>query len=266
MQKKQITTETKKLNFVYMSEDGVEGRLDASHCHDCYEILYILSGEGRYILEGSTFDIKPGTLMVIKPSQYHCVFIESGEPYERYIINFHEGAIADEALALLSEMVEVGGGKYFPTNTVTPNVSLIFERFENLVSLPASERDLYYKMLLSELIILLSVSGGEKMAQDIEELGARVIRYINENIEKNVSLDRLARRFFVSKYHLCRAFKKHNGISIHGYINQKRVMRAKQLIAAGETAAGAAYRVGFGDYSSFYRAYVKVVGKAPTAE
>ena len=97
------------------------------------------------------------------------------------------------------------------------------------------------------------------------ELGARVIRYLNENITRDVSLDSLAKRFFVSKYYLCRAFKKHNGISVHGYINQKRVMYAKQLIESGETASGAAYKVGFGDYSAFYRAYVKLVGKAPTA-
>ena len=86
-----------------------------------------------------------------------------------------------------------------------------------------------------------------------------------ENLSRDVSLDTLARRFFVSKYYLCRAFKKHNGVSVHGYINHKRVMYAKQLIEQGETASGAAYKVGFGDYSAFYRAYVKIIGKAPTA-
>jgi AraC-like DNA-binding protein len=75
----------------------------------------------------------------------------------------------------------------------------------------------------------------------------------------------LAKRFFVSKYYLCRAFKKHNGISVHGYVNQKRVMYAKQLIESGETASSAAYRVGFGDYSAFYRAYVKIVGRSPSS-
>ena len=265
MQKKQII-EGKKLKFVYNSEDNVCERLDVSHCHDCYEILYITSGEGRYILEGNTFDIKPGTLMVIKPYEYHCVFISDGSPYERYVINFHESTLTEEVLSLLVGMLDVAGGKYYPASSVGSGISLMFERFESVLSLPKTEREIYFRMLLSELIILLSVSGGEKMAGDIEELGARVIRYINENIERDVSLDRLARRFFVSKYYLCRAFKKHNGISIHGYINQKRVMRAKQLMEAGETASGAAYRVGFGDYSSFYRAYVKVVGKAPTAD
>ena len=92
------------------------------------------------------------------------------------------------------------------------------------------------------------------------------IRYLNENMTKDITLDDIATRFFVSKYYLCRAFKKHNGISIHGYINQKRVLYAKQLIESGESASGAAYRVGFGDYSAFYRAYVKIIGRSPTAQ
>ena len=43
-------------------------------------------------------------------------------------------------------------------------------------------------------------------------------------------------------------------------------MYAKQLIDAGETAQSAAFKVGFGDYSAFYRAYIRIVGKSPRAE
>ena len=46
-----------------------------------------------------------------------------------------------------------------------------------------------------------------------------------------------------------------------GYIGSHT---AVELIEAGETASSAAYRVGFGDYSSFYRAYVKIIGEPPT--
>ena len=70
----------------------------------------------------------------------------------------------------------------------------------------------------------------------------------------------------MSKYYLCRAFKKYSGVSIHSYITHKRVVYAKQLIDSGETASGAAYKVGFGDYSAFYRAYVKVFGKSPASK
>ena len=104
------------------------------------------------------------------------------------------------------------------------------------------------------------------MPRSSEELGARVMRFLNENLDKDLSLDTISRHFFVSKYYLCRAFKRHNGISIHGYVNQKRVINAKRLIDSGESASVAAYKVGFGDYSAFFRAYVKIVGASPTAQ
>ncbi len=242
--------------------------LDIRHCHDTYEILFIVSGEGRYIVEGADHDIKDRTLMVIDPFAYHCVQVTPAAPYERYVINFSPSALGSDTAALLSAMMsgESAGGRFFPPHTLSHGVMALFERFSVAAQLPDCERAVYARALLSELIALLSVADGEKMAHNDEELGARVIRYLNENIDKNITLDQLAKRFFVSKYYLCRAFKKHNGISVHGYINRKRVMYAKQLIDSGETASGAAYKVGFGDYSAFYRAYVKIIGKSPTAD
>ena len=140
-----------------------------------------------------------------------------------------------------------------------------FDRFEMAERLKENERDAYMQMLLAEIIILLSATEGKQITVDEDEIGARVGRFLNANFRKNISLDRLARRFFVSKYYLCRAFKSDSGISIHAYINQKRIIYAKGLIESGMTASNAAEKVGFGDYSAFYRAYVKIVGKSPTA-
>lgn len=241
--------------------------LDNRHCHDTYEILYVLDGDGRFIVEGTSYDIKPGTLMVIRPFEYHSMQINHDHAYERYVLNFSADSLVDDAFNMLKNFMSTDedSGKLYSPGELPQSILPLFERFELAESLPSGEKALYVKMLLSELIVFLSVSGGEQMIHNEGELGARVIRYLNENISRNISLDSLAKRFFVSKYYLCRAFKKHNGISVHGYINQKRVMYAKQLIDSGETASGAAYKVGFGDYSAFYRAYVKIVGKAPTA-
>ncbi len=241
--------------------------LGISHCHDTYEILYIVSGEGKCIVEGSTFPIKPGSLMIISPFRYHSLQVMSDTPYERFVINFSDAALIDEVRGAVGATLGGDGiaDKLYSASAMPSGIMSVFERFEIGSSLSSAERGVYMRMLLSEILLLLSVVKGEQMSGDEEELGARVIRYLNENIEKNVSLDKLARRFFVSKYYLCRAFKKHNGISVHGYINQKRVMYAKQLIESGETASGAAYRVGFGDYSAFYRAYVKILGKSPSS-
>ena len=254
-------------DFNYTIDQQPPESLDIRHCHDTYEVLYVLDGTGRFVIEGTSFEIRPGTLMLIRPFEYHSMQLESDSIYERYVIHFSEEYLVDEALDLLNAILSdaEGSGKLYNAISLSKNILPIFERFDISKSFPENEKSIYIKTLLSELIVFLSVSGGEQIAVNDAELGARVIKYLNENIYRNISLDTLARRFFVSKYYLCRAFKKHNGVSVHGYINHKRVMYAKQLIEQGETASGAAYKVGFGDYSAFYRAYVKIIGKAPTA-
>lgn len=241
--------------------------LNERHCHNSYEVLYVLDGNGRFMIEGTAFDIKPGTLLLIKPFEYHALELADSASYERYVLHFSEEHLVNDALSLFKSTIHgvEGSGKVYSSINFPNSILPIFERFEMAPKLPYNERGIYLKTLLSELIIFLSVSNGTQIEINEAELGARVIRYLNENITRDMSLDTIARRFFVSKYYLCRAFKKHNGVSVHGYINHKRVMYAKQLIEQGETASGAAYAVGFGDYSAFYRAYIKIVGKAPTA-
>ena len=48
-------------------------------------------------------------------------------------------------------------------------------------------------------------------------------------------------------------------------MNHKRIMIARQYIKSGMSAKDASKMVGYTDYSAFYRAYVKVVGKSPTS-
>ena len=247
--------------------ENIPDALSESHCHDFYEILFVHSGSGKYIVEGAEYKVCPRTLMLIRPFAYHHLSLDKSCVYERHLIHFSKSAVSTDAVRLLEGMTssDEEHGKYYPPRNLGNTTVSVFDRFEIAENLPETERSAYVKTLLSELIILLSASTGEKMVQNEDELGARVIRYLNNNIDSDVSLDTLAKRFFVSKYYLCRAFKKHNGVSVHGYINKKRIMYAKQLIESGETASGAAYKVGFGDYSAFYRAYVKIVGRSPTS-
>jgi len=248
--------------------DLIPDALSESHCHDVYEIIYVFSGSGKYIVEGAEYKVAPRTLMLIRPFAYHHLSLDKSCTYDRFIVHFSKSSISSDALKLLEGMTssDEDNGKYYSQRALSNAIVSVFDRFELAETLPEKEKGAYIRTLVSELVILLSAAEGERMVQNDDELGSRVIRYLNNNIERDVSLDKLAKRFFVSKYYLCRAFKKHNGISVHGYINQKRIMYAKQLIESGETASGAAYKVGFGDYSAFYRAYVKIVGKSPTRE
>lgn len=256
---------TKSITCSHTVSEIAPTTLEINHCHDDYELLFIVDGRGKYILEGSELPVVPGTLMCARPLEYHCIKISAGTPYERYVLHFTPSAVLPEAKEIFESVIARRDEDAYSAFTLSESFIGIFDRFLLAASLEEEKRESFMRLVLSELIMLLSVSRGQTRTLDDGEIGARVIKYLNENIEKNISLDKIAKRFFVSKYYLCRAFKKHNGISVHGYINRKRVMLAKQLIESGETASGAAYRVGFGDYSAFYRAYVKVLGEAPTS-
>ena len=189
----------------------------------------------------------------------------SGSNFEIVSLKFNKDILSAKISEKLDNLCNEEWGRYYSPSSISADVTSVFDRFDRVHSLDCESAEEFSRALLSEIIILLSISDSEAMTIVDNELGARVAEYLNRNIERNLSLDKLARHFFISKYHLCRAFKSYSGISVHSYINHKRIMYAKQLIDSGVTASGAAEKVGFGDYSAFYRAYVKILGKSPTS-
>jgi len=264
--KKLIHIESSDIAFSHRIDSPLTEKLNTRHCHDTYEILYVKDGRGRYLIEGAEVEMLPRSLVIIRPFDYHFVEVDSRGAYERCVIHFNKGALSADAAKLLDSVIgeDSSHGGYFSPEVLSQTTISVFDRLEYANNLPEKERAMYLGLLLSELVVLLSGTRSQRINCDEDELGAKVARYINDYLEMEISLDKLAKYFFVSKYYLCRTFKKYSGVSIHSYINHKRVMYAKQLIDSGETASGAAYRVGFGDYSAFYRAYIKILGTAPT--
>lgn len=90
-----------------------------------------------------------------------------------------------------------------------------------------------------------------------------ILDYINKNLSKNLSVDALSSKFYVSKYYLMHKFKEQTGYTLHNYILQKRLIMANLLITNGENASDACAKSGFGDYSNFVRAFKKMFGLSP---
>ena len=236
-----------------------------SHCHSDYEIIYVVDGKGRYVLEGVEYELCANTLMVFCPNQFHYVDVSPKCVYHRHVIRFDKSFLRKDSEYLVKRLDEKisGAGNFYSAMDIPVSVLSVFERLNNLSLLPEAEAKIMTKMLLGELLVLLSVASPTENKEKNEPLGEKVVRYLNENISADLSLDELAKRFSVSKFYLCRAFKAHNGVSVAGYISNKRIMLAKKMIDSGESASNAALRVGFGDYSSFYRAYKKTLGHSP---
>ena len=102
-----------------------------------------------------------------------------------------------------------------------------------------------------------------KKAGEELSLYQNLCSFIEEHIEEDLSLERLSLEFFVSKYHIAHVFKENLGLSIHQYITKKRLLLCRESIISGMGITESYQTFGFGDYSSFYRAFKKEYGISP---
>jgi AraC family transcriptional regulator len=92
----------------------------------------------------------------------------------------------------------------------------------------------------------------------------QAIAYIQEHLDRDLSLDEIAAAINLSAYHFSRLFKQSTGLAPHQYHIRCRVERAKELLQAGEmTIADIATQVGFYDQSHLSRHFKRIVGVSP---
>jgi AraC family transcriptional regulator len=92
-----------------------------------------------------------------------------------------------------------------------------------------------------------------------------VSAYIEEHLAEQISLATLAQLARLSPYYFCRAFKQSLGIPPHRYHTNRRIERAKVLLAQGTpSVTDIGFTLGYSQTSSFTAAFRKVTGHTPT--
>jgi len=81
---------------------------------------------------------------------------------------------------------------------------------------------------------------------------SRLCRYVENNVEKKLTLSTLSAQVGLSPYHLQRTFKRIVGVSPRKYIETLRLARMKRSLLKGETVTKAIYHAGFSSKSRFY--------------
>jgi AraC family transcriptional regulator len=94
----------------------------------------------------------------------------------------------------------------------------------------------------------------------------RLMGYIEDHLDQNLSLSTLARVIDKSPSHLKALFRRSMGLPVHEYVIQRRVERAKTLLLQAELpAAEIALASGFAHQSHMARCMRRVLGLTPTA-
>ncbi|MFD0693602.1 helix-turn-helix domain-containing protein [Paenibacillus sp. GCM10027628] len=242
------------------------------HCHNFYEVFYFIAGDVSYLVEGKRYVPEPHSLLLIAPHVFHGVKIESDIPYERISLHFVPGFLPPEnQTVLLSPFhADYGSSGIYYTDY---GEKVMYPFFKQLIDARFADkaiRDLLLRVRLEALLSqILMYSYSFKSATEPSfstKTVSRIIAYLNDHIAESIRLDDLSAAFYISKHHLNKMFRRATGTTVGNYVTYKRVVMAQNLILQGQPAGSAAAAVGFHDYSSFFRAYKKVLGHAPSVK
>ncbi|HBF39155.1 MAG TPA: hypothetical protein DDW50_17780 [Firmicutes bacterium] len=93
----------------------------------------------------------------------------------------------------------------------------------------------------------------------------QVLKYIHQNFDQNISLETVAKYFYIDKSYLCKLFKKNTTENFNDYLMKLRINRAKKLLKNPEYNVGIiSGKVGYTDYSYFGQVFKKMVGMTPS--
>ena len=87
--------------------------------------------------------------------------------------------------------------------------------------------------------------------------------YIEENMDRVIRLDELAKVVNISPYYLDRIFREEIGVPPYTYLLQTRIKRSMDILLQADSVAEAALRLGFSDQSHFSRFFKRNVGLSP---
>lgn len=90
-----------------------------------------------------------------------------------------------------------------------------------------------------------------------------VYAFIENNFQRNITIDEMGQLTHLSKAAFCRYFKKMTRLTFTEFLNQFRIEQAKRFLKEDKNVTETCYECGFESLSYFNRIFKKVVGQNP---
>ncbi|QUI24180.1 AraC family transcriptional regulator [Vallitalea pronyensis] len=242
------------------------------HYHTFHKIVFFLSGQVTYLIEGKYYKLKPWDILLVAKNQIHMPIIDPHEPYERMVLWVNDAFLQqdkEEDNNLLS-CFHIASQKKNILRLYETDLHATKHRLYALKDALSDQAFGHYTMnkcLFLQLIVWLNryYLGADAPIADVtyDERIETLIHYINHHLDEPLRIDQLADTVYLNKYYLMHLFKEQIGYPIHRYILEKRLIRASSLVREGVMLSEVCDRCGFGDYSSFVRAFKKKFGVSP---
>lgn len=191
------------------------------------------------------------------------------EPYRRDVI-WMSKEFVKSVLGLFSDEVQTAVQSYRMLRTAGTRWEMLGDYFRAGIK-EAEQGAIGWQAALygstTQLLVMMARvmvdQGTEVFVTEKPELIDEVVAYIEANLAKKITATDTAKRFWVSESTINQNFRQKMGVSFHHYVTQRRLIAAKGMILEGIAMEDVSERVGFSDYSTFYRAFKQEFGISP---
>lgn len=244
------------LSHLLDKADLGENKRYADHVHSFFELSLLVQGKVTYHIENESREVKPGEFVLILPGKYHYLEVDSKEDYERYVIYFPTDWV-DESLK--KRVIDLGS--FLPFN---PYISNIIKHVDAAMNI-FEGKDFYLlcKCKMIEVLLFLINRKERLNFQSEDDLLQNTLNYIYVHIRECPSIQKIAKDLNYSPSYLQNEFKKKMKCPLMKYYNAKKIFIAQSMLRKGLKPHQVAKELGYANYSTFYRSYVKTLGFSP---
>jgi AraC-like DNA-binding protein len=250
----------------------------APHIHDPFEIMLILSDGIRCLTGEGIYLLKKNTLLIFNNMDLHQISMTNpGGINNRYVLTFQPELIHSLS-SPDTDLLECFYFRPFADPFLLPltgdQAKEITALYERLIEANAGDRDacgheLLIKFRLGEMLVRVNSLYREKHGVGPDFRGGnservyRIINYLHKNYTEEISLDRLAKKFYINKFYLCTLFKSITGLSPAQYLLNCRILKAKNLLLRNYSVGEVCDLSGYNNMSHFSRSFKQRTGMSP---
>lgn len=242
-------------------------------------LYYIKAGQAEINMPDANLCMKPGFMYIVPSFMPHSITWEAGLEfyylfvYERYgqqtdlfdIYSFPHEVKANHTIDLLFENY----CNYYP------ELNLPYQTAEDFYAHPSYQEyviryanmDRYEKMQLQGFVWIVGsffMKHAHKRIDDIDNRVLKVIAYVKDHMQQEMTIELLASIACVTKAHLGRLFRETLGCSPIQFVLRTRIQSAQRLLmTTGDNVNIIAHKVGFNDESYFIRLFKQKIGFTP---
>ncbi|MCQ2742672.1 MAG: AraC family transcriptional regulator [Bacilli bacterium] len=204
-------------------------RFEDMHEHPFYEFLLITSGTGTMKTSNGTLELSKGDIAIYPP---HTMHIEKAHSKTGMTANFFAVKSNKNLESVFGKEIRIGktGNDYM---NFVKTFDVLINCSQNAEANHSQEAASAAAALLLALIDK-ALSTKAESNDGVSSTIHKVKDYVDQNYCNNIHIDEIGKKYGLSEFYLCRCFKDYFGVTLKRYVIEKRIDKAKELLANEE--------------------------------